>query len=62
MPPRHSEGSFQQLPNLGPKSIQMLASAGIHSLDQLQRLGSVAAYVQVKKSSTCRQPQPVVGA
>ena len=49
MPPRHFEGSLQQLPNLGPKSIQMLASAGIHSLDQLQRLGSVAAYVQVKK-------------
>jgi len=37
------------LPNLGPKSIQMLQSAGIHSLEQLQRLGSVAAYVRVKK-------------
>jgi len=49
MSPGHFEGSLQQLPNLGPKSIQMLASAGIHSLDQLQRLGSVAAYVQVKK-------------
>ena len=49
MSPRHSEGSSQRLPNLGSKSSQFLQAAGIHSLDQLQRLGSVAAYVRVKK-------------
>ena len=36
------------LPNLGPKSAAMLAAAGIHSLEQLQALGSVAAYARVK--------------
>ena len=44
-----SEQGRIALPNLGPKSVQMLASAGIHSLEQLQHLGSVAAYVRVKK-------------
>jgi DNA transformation protein len=36
--------------NLGPKSQAMLAAAGIHSLEQLRRLGSVRAYVRVKAS------------
>ena len=36
------------LPNLGPKSQSMLANAGITSLDQLRKLGAVAAYAQVK--------------
>lgn len=35
------------LSNLGPKSQAMLAAAGITSLDQLRKLGSVAAYAQV---------------
>jgi DNA transformation protein and related proteins len=43
----HAIGS---LPNLGPKSQQMLAAAGIHSLADLQALGAVAAYVQTKRS------------
>lgn len=38
------------LPNLGPKSQQMLELAGIASLDQLRALGAVAAFAQVKRS------------
>lgn len=37
------------LPNLGPKSQAMLVAAGIHTLADLHRLGSVAAYLQVKR-------------
>lgn len=37
------------LPNLGPKSAQMLARAGITTLAQLRALGAVAAYVAVKR-------------
>lgn len=38
------------LPNFGPKSKQMLALAGIHTLAQLRELGAVRAYVQVKRA------------
>ena len=38
------------LPNLGPKSRQMLAKAGVLTLKQLTALGSVPAYVKVKRS------------
>lgn len=38
------------LPNLGPKSQQMLELAGIATLDQLRALGSVAAFARVKQS------------
>ncbi|MFH2135476.1 MAG: TfoX/Sxy family protein [Pseudomonadota bacterium] len=41
---------ISDLPNFGPKSQQMLAQAGIHTIEQLQELGSVRAYVQVKRS------------
>ncbi|QDL56330.1 TfoX/Sxy family protein [Rhodoferax aquaticus] len=37
------------LANLGPKSAQMLAAAGITHVAQLQGLGAVAAYAQVKR-------------
>lgn len=37
------------LANLGPKSAQMLVAAGIGSMAQLQALGAVAAYAQVKR-------------
>ncbi|WNO05797.1 TfoX/Sxy family protein [Rhodoferax mekongensis] len=37
------------LPNLGPKSQSMLIAAGIHTVADLRRLGSVAAYLQVKR-------------
>lgn len=42
MPPSHD------LPGLGPKSLAMLAAAGIHSRADLERLGSVQAYLRVK--------------
>lgn len=40
---------LSDLPNLGPKSQQLLGLAGIASLEQLRSLGSVAAYALVKK-------------
>jgi DNA transformation protein and related proteins len=40
------------LPGLGPKSQQMLARAGISTVEQLQQLGAVAAYVQTKRANT----------
>lgn len=39
-----------ELVNLGPKSQQMLQAAGIRTVAQLRKLGSVAAYVKVKNS------------
>lgn len=36
------------LPGLGPKSLAMLAAAGIHGRSDLERLGSVQAYLRVK--------------
>lgn len=40
---------LQSLPNLGPKSRAMLSAAGIESLSQLRRVGSVAAYARVRR-------------
>jgi DNA transformation protein and related proteins len=40
--------AIANLSNLGPKSAEMLAAAGIKHVDQLRQLGSVAAYVKVK--------------
>lgn len=37
------------LSNLGPRSIEFLAAAGIHSLAALTALGSVAAFARVKR-------------
>lgn len=45
-----AQASLADLPNLGPKSQQMLARAGITSALQLRELGSVAAYVKAKRS------------
>ena len=42
--------SLTALPGLGPRSVQMLQQADIHTLDDLRQLGSVAAYVRVKRS------------
>ena len=36
------------LPGLGPKSLAMLAAAGIHDRADLERLGSVRAWLRVK--------------
>ncbi len=38
------------LPNLGPKSRDMLASVHIQTLAQLRKLGAVAAYARVRKA------------
>lgn len=40
--------AIASLPNLGPKSQDMLAAAGIADLAELRALGSVAAYARVK--------------
>lgn len=39
---------IQDLPNLGPKSAEMLARAGIGSWAALKKLGAVEAYRKVK--------------
>lgn len=38
------------LPNLGPKSAQMLQAAGIQTLGVLRKLGSVAAYAKARRA------------
>jgi DNA transformation protein len=50
--PDSTEPSLADLPNLGPKSQQMLAAAGIPNLAQLRVLGSVVAFDRVKRSSS----------
>jgi DNA transformation protein len=42
--------SIGALSNLGPKSQVLLAAAGITTVDELRRLGSVAAYWRVKRA------------
>jgi TfoX-like protein len=42
--------SISSLSGLGPKSQAMLAKAGITSSEQLRALGSVAAFVMVKRA------------
>lgn len=44
--------NIADLSNLGPKSQQMLAQAGIHTIAQLRQLGAVRAYVKVKRAGT----------
>lgn len=41
--------NIADLPNFGPKSQQMLAQAGIRTIEQLREIGAVRAYVQVKQ-------------
>jgi DNA transformation protein len=50
--PGATEPNLADLPNLGPKSQQMLVAAGIHNLAQLRALGSVAAFDRVKRSNS----------
>jgi DNA transformation protein len=47
--PRHP--SPATLRNLGPRSEQLLASAGITTVAQLRKLGSVAAYARLRPIS-----------
>jgi len=42
--------NIADLPNFGPKSQQMLAQAGILTVEQLHELGAVRAYLQVKRA------------
>lgn len=42
---------MESLPNLGPQSCAMLARAGIHTPEELRRLGSVCAFARVKQQS-----------
>ena len=42
--------NIADLPNFGPKSQQMLAQAGIKTIEQLREQGAVRAYLQVKHS------------
>ncbi|WP_151636040.1 TfoX/Sxy family protein [Noviherbaspirillum aerium] len=42
--------TITDLPNLGPKSQRVLERAGIKSYEQLLALGSVFAFVRVKRS------------
>jgi DNA transformation protein and related proteins len=42
---------LSELPNLGPKSAEILRAAGITSVEQLRGLGAVAAYVRAKRAS-----------
>ena len=44
------QNTIAELPNLGPKSQAALAVAGITTVAQLRRLGSVAAYVKAKQA------------
>ena len=37
------------LPNLGPQSQAMLANAGLHTLAEIRKLGSVESYLAVKR-------------
>lgn len=43
-----SPNTLADLPNLGPRSAEMLVRAGITSRAQLQALGAVAAYARAK--------------
>jgi DNA transformation protein and related proteins len=42
--------SIADLPGLGPKSQEILAAIGIASVEQLRELGSIAVYVQAKRT------------
>jgi DNA transformation protein len=43
--------SISELKSLGPKSQEMLARAGITTIEQLRKVGSVSAYVMAKRAN-----------
>jgi len=45
------EEKIQDLKSLGPKSAEILAHAGINTPADLRALGSVAAYVRVRRAN-----------
>jgi DNA transformation protein len=42
--------SISQLGNLGPRSREMLAAAGIETVSQLREMGAAPAFVAVKRA------------
>lgn len=44
--------SVRDLTSLGPKSQAMLARAGITTVEELRRLGAVAAYARTKRANS----------
>lgn len=46
----HDDTPLSALPNLGPRSAALLAPVGLRTLADLRRVGSVAAYVQARRS------------
>lgn len=49
MNPAEAAAALAAQANLGPASAQMLVAAGISCMAELQRLGAVVAYAQVKR-------------
>lgn len=45
------DAPLSDLPNLGPKSVAMLAQAGIQTVSQLRKVGAVQAYVATKAAN-----------
>ncbi len=45
-----SDRKIAELPNLGPKSAEMMAAIGITHESQLRALGSVAAFLRVREA------------
>ena len=43
--------SISELKSLGPKSQEMLARAGVTTVEQLRQIGSVSAYVMAKRAN-----------
>jgi DNA transformation protein len=43
--------TIDQLKGLGPRSRELLAKAGIHTVEQLRQLGSVEAYVRARRAN-----------
>ncbi len=48
-----AQPTIADLPGLGPKSRQMLAQAGIHSIGDLRALGAIVTYVRTKRAVGC---------
>jgi DNA transformation protein len=49
-PDTSAAAAISELPNLGPKSQAALAAAGITTVAQLRRLGSVTAYLRARQA------------
>jgi DNA transformation protein len=48
--PDSAATTISEIKSLGPKSQNMLASAGITTVNQLRELGAVEAYVQTRRA------------